>query len=84
MTIARDAILMIIDHERENLGVLESMLTRQGYTVHSFPTGPAALESAREQPPDLILLDSRMPAVNGTDICTHLKSIDRLKLLGLA
>lgn len=70
---------MIIDDDPENLRALGAMLTRQGYTVRSFPGGPAALKSARAEPPDIILLDIRLPKMNGFEVCAHLKTNDTLK-----
>lgn len=78
MTTATNDTIVIIDDEPEDLRVLETLLTRQGYAVRSFPGGREALEAAQAQPPDLILLDIRMPAVEGIEVCTRLKSIDHL------
>lgn len=79
MTAATEATIMIIDDEPENLRMLEVLLTRQGYAVRLFPGGQEALESAQTQPPDLILLDIRMPAMDGFEVCSRLKPIDHLK-----
>jgi PAS domain S-box-containing protein len=71
--------IMVIEDDPENRRVLRMMLTGQGYTVRSFPGGQPALESAREDPPDLILLDIRMPGMDGFEVCTHLKAVDALR-----
>ena len=70
--------IMVIDDDPANLRVLGSILTRQGFIVRSFPGGPPALQSAREDPPDLILLDIRMPGMDGFEVCTQLKAVDTL------
>ena len=70
--------IMVVDNDSKNLRVLGSMLNRQGYTVRSFTGGPPALQSAREDPPDLILLDIRMPGMDGFEVCTQLKAVDTL------
>lgn len=70
--------IMIIDDDLENLRVLAKMLTRQGYNVRSFPSGPSALQSAETEPPDLFLLDIRMPEMDGFKVCARLKGNDRL------
>jgi len=76
MSIATDIgdTVMIIDDEPENLRVLAILLSQQGYTVRSFPNGKAALKSAQTDPPNLILLDIRMPDMDGFEVCTHLKA----------
>jgi len=71
--------IMVIDDDPENLRMLDTMLTQQGYTVRSFPGGSAALQSARLKPPNLILLDIRMPEMDGFEVCTHLKTSDNLR-----
>jgi len=43
------------------------------------PTGKLALQAARRDPPDLILLDINMPDMNGYEVCEHLKSDENLK-----
>ena len=70
--------IMIIDDDPENLRVLSTMLTQQRYTVRSFPSGPPALHSARVEPPDLILLDIRMPEMDGFEVCAQFKKDDAL------
>ena len=79
MTPETDATIMLVDDEPENLRVLGTLLTQQGYTVRSFPGGKAALMSAPTDPPDLILLDIRMPAMDGFEVCTRLKTNTNLK-----
>jgi two-component system cell cycle sensor histidine kinase/response regulator CckA len=76
---AASITIMIIDDDPENRRVLRTMLSRQGYTVRSFPGGVPALQSAREDPPALILLDIRMPGMDGFEICTNLKADDSLR-----
>ncbi|MFQ5571804.1 MAG: response regulator, partial [Rhodothermales bacterium] len=50
-----------------------SMLTERGYKVRAVPNGEMALQAARSAPPDLILLDIRMPGLSGYEVCTMLK-----------
>jgi sigma-B regulation protein RsbU (phosphoserine phosphatase) len=68
------ADILIVDDTPTNLSLLTQMLTSQGYSVRAVTNGQRALESARTLPPDLILLDIRMPGVNGFDVCQQLKS----------
>jgi DNA-binding response OmpR family regulator len=65
--------IMIVDDTPSNLVLLEDMLGSKGYVVRSFPSGELALESVVHQPPDLILLDINMPALNGYEVCERLK-----------
>ncbi len=66
--------VMVVDDTPENLSVLEGMLRQQGCRVVSFPRGELALAAAIRHPPDLILLDIRMPGLDGYEVCVRLKA----------
>ncbi len=65
--------ILIVDDTPDNLRLLSSMLTQQGYEVRSVRSGSAALMGIQSQPPDLILLDINMPGMNGYEVCQQLK-----------
>jgi signal transduction histidine kinase len=69
---------MIIDDEPDNLNVLESALSQAGYRVSAFPSGELALASAQAEPPDLVLLDIRMPGMDGHEVCRRFKADGKL------
>jgi CheY-like chemotaxis protein len=69
---------MIVDDEPENLDVLGTMLSEAGWAVRVFPQGELALAAAREEPPALVLLDVRMPGMDGYDLCRCFKEDARL------
>lgn len=73
------ATLMIVDDEPQNLDVLEAMLCQEGYRVRAFPGGERALAAARERTPDLVLLDIRMPNMDGYEVCRRFKGDPALK-----
>ena len=75
----KNATIMIVDDEPENLRVLGTLLSDQDYTVRSFTSGKTALESARSDPPNIFLIDIRMPGMDGYELCSHLKATDHLK-----
>ncbi len=68
------ANIMVVDDSPANLKILEDMLRQQGHEVRSFPGGRLALAAALRNPPDLILLDIKMPEMNGYEVCERLKS----------
>jgi two-component system, sensor histidine kinase and response regulator len=71
--------IMIVDDEPNNLNVLEAMLREEGgYKVVAFTHGAAALDVAANEPPDLILLDIRMPGMDGFEVCRRLKASKKL------
>jgi PleD family two-component response regulator len=66
--------ILIVDDSPNTLRLLSQMLSEQGYKVRAVTNGPRALASAQTIPPDLILLDIKMPDMNGYEVCQHLKA----------
>ncbi len=81
MTEAEQSTIMIVDDTPANLRLLQEMLRSQGYRVPAFPRGRMALKSAANSPPDLILLDIRMPEMDGFEVCRRLKADDALRAI---
>ncbi|MDP8964666.1 MAG: response regulator [Cyanobacteriota bacterium] len=71
--------ILIVDDTPDNLRLLSTMLTEQGYEVGKARNGQMALKSAQAAPPDLILLDINMPEMNGYEVCERLKADDQTK-----
>jgi class 3 adenylate cyclase len=65
---------MVVDDTPANVRVLKARLAREGYEVIAAHDGEQALAAAREQRPDLILLDIMMPKIDGIEVCRELKS----------
>ncbi|MCP4400300.1 MAG: response regulator, partial [bacterium] len=68
------ANIVIVDDTRASLRLLEELLQEQGYTVRPMPEGRLALMAVQANPPDLILLDIKMPGMSGYDVCEQLKA----------
>ncbi|VXD23544.1 diguanylate cyclase domain-containing protein [Planktothrix paucivesiculata] len=66
--------LLIVDDEPDNIRVLSALLSQQGYYVRKSLNAQMALIAIESIKPDLILLDIRMPGVNGYELCRRLKS----------
>ena len=66
--------ILIVDDTLENLQVLSSVLTEQRYKVRGVSSGPMALTAARSASLDLILLDIKMPDMDGYEVCRRLKA----------
>jgi len=60
--------ILVIEDERAALGALSSLLSDESYDVLEAPCGQTGLALARQQKPDLILLDIRLPDVNGLEV----------------
>jgi len=72
-TDAADDIL-IVDDTPTNLRLLSQMLAERGHRVRAVTSGGRALASARLSRPDLILLDIKMPEMDGYEVCERLKA----------
>lgn len=71
--------ILIIDDEMPNLKLLSEMLGREGYQVRPANDPQMAIDSALAQPPKLILLDVRMPQMDGFEVCERLKQDERTR-----
>jgi CheY-like chemotaxis protein len=65
--------ILIVDDLIENLHFLYDILSKQGYKVRSVTNGKMALRTVRNNPPDVILLDIKMPDIDGYQVCSILK-----------
>lgn len=65
--------ILIVDDVPENLQVLFALLTAEGYEVRRLRSGKQVIKVVSEDPPDLILLDIRMPEMDGYEVCRLLK-----------
>ena len=65
--------ILIIDDVPENIRVLSHLLQEQGYKLRKAVSGQLGIRSARLSPPDLILLDIKMPQMDGYAVCQVLK-----------
>ena len=62
------ARILVVDDEERNLRLVEAMLIPEGYEVVLANSGEEGLEKVRETSPDIILLDIRMPGLNGFEV----------------
>lgn len=66
--------ILIVDDEVPNLQLLTQLLSEAGYQVRPATSPRLALKSALAKPPNLILLDVKMPEMDGFELCRRLKS----------
>jgi len=71
--------ILIVDDVPANLQLLAEMLKKRGYKVRPVLSGKIAVQAAKNDPPDLILLDVNMPEMNGYEVCKILKTDEKLK-----
>jgi len=66
--------ILIVDDNPTNVKVLKTRLAAEGYEVITAGDGEEGLSVAREQVPDLILLDVMMPKLDGVEVCRRLRA----------
>ncbi|BAZ00934.1 two-component response regulator [Tolypothrix tenuis PCC 7101] len=74
----RKGNILIVDDLIENLHFLNDILSKQGYKVRSVTNGNMALRTIRNNPPDVILLDIKMPDIDGYQVCSILKAEEEI------
>jgi signal transduction histidine kinase len=71
--------VLIVDDDDHTQSVLGVMLADQGYVLQSARSGADALGLIASAPPDLVLLDVLMPAMDGIEVAVRIKGNDRTK-----
>ena len=67
--------ILVVEDEEKLARLLEQELTSAGYDVHVELRGQAALQHAAERQPDLVILDLRLPDLNGYQVCKELRQL---------
>lgn len=70
---ARQASILVVDDTPASLKLLTDIMKAEGYEVRSAISGELALHAAISHAPDLVLLDIRMPDMDGFEVCRRLK-----------
>jgi two-component system, cell cycle response regulator DivK len=71
--------ILIIEDDRLSLIVLRQLLTAQGYEILQSSEGLDGINRARNEQPDLIVMDIRLPDISGLDATLLLKQDDQTK-----
>jgi len=66
--------ILVVDDEVYILHILDFSLGAEGYEVITAADGAEAIEKARQEKPDLVVLDIMMPKVDGFEACRRLKA----------
>ncbi len=71
--------ILVVDDEVDILEVLTFRLEKLGYEVSSAADGQKALDLLEKEIPDLILLDLRLPVIDGYEVCRRVKKEKKWK-----
>ncbi len=75
------ARILYIEDNEQNLYLVSFMLRAAGHTVLQAMSGPEGIALARQEMPDLILLDIQLPGMDGHEIARHLRANPELKAI---
>ncbi|HET9517754.1 MAG TPA: response regulator transcription factor [Actinoplanes sp.] len=66
--------VLVVDDEQSLAKVVARYLERDGHEVSCVFDGPAAVDAARAQPPDVVVLDLGLPGLDGIEVCRQLRT----------
>lgn len=73
--------ILIVDDIEDNLSLLETILTEEGYEVDVANSGKSALAKVEASPPDLALIDAMMPGINGYEVTRRIRENKKLPFI---
>lgn len=68
--------ILIVDDQFGIRVLLQEVLVQEGYQVFQAPNGPTALEIVKNDAPDLILLDMKIPGMDGLEILRNIRKME--------
>jgi DNA-binding response OmpR family regulator len=71
---ARPLQALVVDDEEHLARLVADYLAREGFTTQIALDGERALELAREQRPDVVILDLMLPGIDGVEVCRQLRT----------
>ncbi len=75
--------ILVIEDEERIAQFLKRGLIYEGYRVDVAYDGQSGLDMARDQPPDLVILDWMLPGIDGLEVCKRLRAASDLPILML-
>jgi two-component system response regulator MprA len=75
--------ILVVDDDAKIVSLLRRALTYEGYDVHTALTAGQGLAEARDQPPNLVVLDLMLPDMDGYEVCRRLRAVGDVPILML-
>lgn len=66
-------LIHIVEDDKESAGLLRDLLSRNEYLVQAFDKGSQLLKSLEKTKPDLIILDLKLPDIDGESLCIEIR-----------
>ncbi|MBP9202208.1 MAG: response regulator, partial [Gemmatimonadales bacterium] len=75
--------ILVVDDEPDITALVAYHLAKAGYRVSTAANGPDALKSAREERPDIVILDVMLPGASGYDVLAELRRREETRDVGV-
>jgi two-component system, OmpR family, KDP operon response regulator KdpE len=82
--VGADQSILVVDDEPAILRALTSALTARGYRVLQAMNGQTAIEMVAINPPDAIVLDLRLPDIDGVEVCRRVRTWSSVPIIVLS
>ena len=79
----KEATILVVDDQPQIRRVMRTTLSAEGYTVVEARDGAEGVEKARDEKPDLILLDMNMPVLDGLEACREIRRGSQVPIIML-
>ena len=80
----KEQCILVVDDEPAILRALTSALTARGYRVTQATTGQSAIDTVAIDPPDAVVLDLRLPDLDGVEVCRRLRTWSTVPIIVLS
>lgn len=77
------AKVLVVDDEETMVRSLSTLLAQEGYEIAAAMDGPKAMDAARAERPDLILLDVMLPGMDGMEVCRQIRAWSTVPIIML-
>jgi two-component system sensor histidine kinase/response regulator len=74
-TVERSATILVVDDNEQNRALVQATMDGEGYEIILAESGEEALRAFESEPPDCILLDVRMPGLDGFAVCERIRAL---------
>lgn len=71
--------ILVVEDNEDNRRIIRDLLTASGFDIIEAVTGEAGVEAAKNEKPDLILMDIQLPLMDGYEVTRQIKAVPELK-----
>jgi two-component system KDP operon response regulator KdpE len=84
MTVMEKSRVLVVDDEPQITRVLRTVLSSQGYQVHTAAEGESALTDFKSWAPELVITDLYMPHMDGLELCRRIREVSAVPIIVLS